>query len=165
MAAYEVLTEDLVAAGDQLGVQIDTLATTQTQVTGATTQMVATIADTATATQTQVDTLLTELATLVAATDGLATSAQWTGPDSEQFRQANTELLAVIGATNTRLTDAVAQHQTAIAQLDQQLTGAVDEFGRATQASTESTTALRAALQAETQSYAAAFAGAFGYAG
>ena len=165
MASYEVVTEDLVASQDQLGVQIDTLGTTQTGVPAASDQMVQAIIDASTATQAQVDGLLTELATLVSQSDAAATAAEWTGPDSEQFRQANTELLTVINTTNTKLTDAIAQHLTATTQLDQQLDAANADFAQATQASLESTTALRAALQSETQSYDEAFAGSFGYTG
>lgn len=165
MASYEVATEDLVASQDQLGVQIDTLGTTQTGVPAASDQMVQAIVSASTATQAQIDGLLTELAGLVSRTDAAATAAQWTGPDSEQFRQANADLLTVINTTNTRLTEAIAQHLTTTMQLDQQLDAANADFTQATQASLESTTALRAALQTETQSYEEAFAGSFGYSG
>lgn len=165
MATYEVLTEDLIGAQDQLGVQIDTLGTTQTGVSTASDLMVQTIIDATNTTQTQIDGLLAELATLVAQSDAAATAAQWTGPDSEQFRQANTELLTVINTTNVRLTEAIAQHLAATLQLDQQVDAATATFTQATQVSTESTTALQSALQAETQSYDEAFAGSFGYTG
>ena len=165
MAAYEVLTEDLVAAQDQLGVQIDTLGTTRTGVTTASEQMVTTIVDGSTTTQAQIDGLLAELAALVSATDATANAAEWTGPDSEQFRQANAELLTVIASTNTRLTDAITAHLAATAQLDTTLDAALADFGQAIQTSTESTTALLAALQTETVSYDEAFAGSFGYGG
>lgn len=163
MAAYEVATEDLVAAQDQLGVQIETLGTTQTGVATASETMVTTIVDSSRTTQTQIDGLLTELAALVSASDATATAAEWTGPDSEQFRQANAELLTVINTTNAKLTDAIAQHLAATDQLDQQLDAANADFAQATQASTEATTNLQSALQTETQSYEEAFAGSFTY--
>ena len=163
MAAYEVATEDLVAAQDQLGVQIETLGTTQIGVTTASETMVTTIVDSSRTTQTQIDGLLTELAALVSASDATATAAEWTGPDSEQFRQANAELLTVINTTNARLTDAITQHLAATDQLDQQLDAANAEFAQATQAAGEATTNLQSALQTETQSYEEAFAGSFTY--
>lgn len=165
MASYEVLTEDLVASQDQLSVQIDSLGSTRTGVSTASDQMVQAIVDASRASQAQIDALLSELATLVSQSDAAATAAEWTGPDSEQFRQANADLLTVINATNIRLTDAITQHLTATVQLDQQLDAANADFAQATQASLESTTALRAALQTEAQSYEEAFAGSFGYAG
>jgi len=163
MAAYEVLTEDLVAAQDQLGVQIDTIGTTQTGVSTASDQMTQAIVGATNATQAQLDTLLADLAALLSQSDAAATSADWTGPDSEQFRQANADLLAVITTTNAKLTDAIGQHLAATTQLDQQLDAATADFTQASQASADSTTALRAALATETQSYDEAFAGSFGY--
>ena len=165
MATYEVLTEDLVTAQDQLGVQIDTIGTTQTGVSTASNQMTQSIVDATNATQAQLDTLLGDLANLLQASDAAATSADWTGPDSEQFRQANADLLTVINTTNAKLTDALAQHRATTAQLDQQLDQATADFTQASQISADSTTALRAALATETQSYDEAFNGSFGFTG
>jgi hypothetical protein len=165
MASYEVMTEDLVAALDQLGVQTDTLGSTQTGVSTATDQLVQTIIAAAQTTQAQVDALLGDLAALIAQTDQTATAADWTGPDSEQFRAANADLLAVITSTDAKLTDAIGQHLSATVQLSDQLHAATADFTQATQTATESTTALRTALQTEVASYDEAFAGSFSYAG
>jgi len=162
---YEVMTEDLVAALDQLGVQIETLGSIQTGVSAASDQLVQAIIAAAQATQAQVDVLLGDLAALIASTDQTAAAADWTGPDSEQFRAANADLLGVITSTNDRLTDSIGQHLAATAQLSGQLDAATAEFTQATQTSTESTTSLRAALQAEVASYDEAFAGSFSYSG
>lgn len=162
---YEVMTEDLVAALDQLGVQIDTLSSTQTGVSTASDQLVQAIIAAAQTTEAQVDALLSDLAALITSTDQTATAADWTGPDSEQFRAANADLLAVITTTNARLTDAIGQHLTMTAHLSEQLDAATADFAQATQTSTESTTALRAALQAEVTSYDEAFNGSFSYSG
>ena len=162
---YEVMTEDLVAALDQLGVQIDTLGSTQTGVSTATDQLVQAIIAAAQTTQAQVDALLSDLAALIASTDQTATAADWTGPDSEQFRAANADLLTVITTTNAKLTDAIGQHLSATAQLSGQLDAATAEFAQATQTSSESTTSLRAALQTEVTSYDESFKGSFSYSG
>src|SRR5690242_13872463 len=103
MPGYEVATEDLIAAQQQLVVQAQTLTEAQAQVPAASTEMITQITDGSTQTQGQIEGELAELANLVTTADQTAQQAQWTGPDSEQFRAVNADLMAVIIQTNQRL--------------------------------------------------------------
>ena len=161
MPGYEVATEDLVAAQQQLGVQTQTLSEAQTQVPAASNEMITQITDGSTQTQNQIEAMLSELANVVTTADQTAQQAQWTGPDSEQFRAANADLMNVIIQTNHRLSDAFNEHLAATQRLDSELDAANAEFAQAAQASAESTQALGDATGAEAESYEQAFAGGF----
>jgi hypothetical protein len=161
MPAYEVATEDLIAAQQQLGVQSQTLGEAQAQVPAASDQMIQQITDGSTQTQNRIEAVLADLAGAVTAADQTAQQAQWTGPDSEQFRTINADLMNAIVQTNQRLSDAFTQHLAATQRLDTELDAANAEFARAAQASAESTQALASATGAEAQTYEQAFAGGF----
>lgn len=161
MPGYEVATEDLLAAQQQLGVQTQTLAEAQVQVPAASTEMITQITDGSTQTQGQIEAVLAELANVVTTADQTAQQAQWTGPDSEQFRGVNADLMNVIIQTNQQLSDAFNEHLAATRRLDAELDAANAEFAQAAQASAESTQALADATGAEAEAYEQAFAGGF----
>jgi type I site-specific restriction endonuclease len=161
MPGYEVATEDLIAAQQQLGVQTQTLGEAQAQVPAASNEMIQQITESSTQTQSQIEAVLADLSSVVTTADQTAQSAQWTGPDSEQFRAVNADLMNVIIQTNQRLSDAFTEHLAATHRLDTELEAANAEFAQAAQASADSTQALAEATGAEAESYEQAFAGGF----
>ena len=161
MPGYEVATEDLIAAQQQLGVQTQTLGEAQAQVPAASNEMIQQITDGSTQTQSQIEAVLAQLAGVVTTADQTAQQAQWTGPDSEQFRAANADLMNAITQTNQRLSDTFTQHLAATQRLHTELDAANAEFAQAAQASADSTQALADATGAEAESYEQAFAGGF----
>jgi hypothetical protein len=161
MPGYEVATEDLIAAQQQLGVQTQTLGEAQAQVPAASNEMITQITGGSTQRQSQIEAVLADLANVVTTADQTAQQAQWTGPDSEQFRGVNADLMNVIIQTNQRLSDAFAEHLAATQRLDTELDAANAEFAQAAQASAESTQALATATGAEAERYEQVFAGGF----
>ena len=161
MPGYEVATEDLIAAQQQLGVQTQTLGDAQVQVPAVSTEMITQITDGSTQTQSQIEAVLAELANVVTNANQTAEQAQWTGPDSQQFRGINADLMNVIIQTNQRLSEAFTEHLTATQRLDTELDAANADFAQAAQASGESTQSLGDATGAEAEAYEQAFAGGF----
>jgi len=165
MPLYRVVLEDLDAVQAALTTQADGLGTTQagtqqavTQLNDLTTQSLATGRTTVTQ---QLDTLTQE----VTRSNELATAAQWTGPDSDRFRQSNADLMTSIQQTGVRFDEAITQYEVATTQLMATLQDLVAEFTAATQASLDSSTRLSAAVQIESVSYEEAFNGSFAYGG
>ena len=165
MPLYRVVIEDLNDVQAALTTQADGLATTQAQTTQTVAQLGDLTAQALTTGRTTVAEQLETLATEVTRSNERATEAQWTGPDSERFRQSNAELLTAIGQTSTRFTEAVTTYEAATTALMAVLDEVVAEFTAATQASQESSTQLGSAVQIEAQSYEEAFNGSFAYGG
>ena len=165
MPHYLVVTEDLAAVQAALTTQADGLGTTQAQ----TQQTIARLGETTTQALTTGRTTVTDqLAALTAEvtrSNELAAAAQWTGPDSDRFRQSNAELMTAIEQTGVRIGEAVTAYETSTTQLMAVLDDLVAEFVTATTASQESSTRLSSAVQIEAQSYEEAFNGSFAYGG
>ena len=165
MPLYRVALEDLDAVQAALNTQAEGLGTTQT----GTQQAVTTLNDTTTQSlatgRTTVTQQLDTLAQEVTRSNDLATKAQWTGPDSDRFRQGNADLMTSIQQTGARFDEAIGQYEVSTKQLMATLQDLVTEFTTATQASLDSSTQLSSAVQIESVSYEEAFNGSFAYGG
>lgn len=165
MPLYRVVLEDLDAVQAALTTQADGLGTTQTGTQQAVTTLNDVTTQSLTTGRTTVTTQLDGLTQEVTRSNELANAAQWTGPDSDRFRQSNADLLTAIQQTGTRFDEAIGQYETSTGQLMATLQDLVAEFAAATQTSLDSSTRLSSAVQVESQSYEEAFNGSFAYGG
>lgn len=165
MPLYRVVLEDLDAVQAALTTQADGLGVTQAQTQQAVTQLGDVTTQALSTGRISVTEQLDALGAEVNRSNEMANAAQWTGPDSDRFRQSNAELLTAIQQTSTRFTDAITAYEAATTQLMVALADLVAEFSAATQASQESSARLSSAVQIEAQSYEEAFNGSFAYGG
>jgi chromosome segregation ATPase len=165
MPQYEVVTEDLDAVAQQLGRQAGGLDQTQAETTQAVDGLISQSDAAAQQGQAQITQTLGDLAQTVAASDQVANAANWTGPDSDRFRQGNADLTQAIDQTGQRMTAAIEDFRTRTGQLDAELQALTAEFANAIAQNRELTTELQSAVQIEMQSYEEAFNGSFNYGG
>jgi hypothetical protein len=165
MPLYRVVLEDLDAVQAALTTQADGLGVTQAQTQQAVTQLGDVTTQALSTGRISVTEQLDALGAEVNRSNEMANAAQWTGPDSDRFRQSNAELLTAIQQTSTRFTDAITAYEAATTQLMVALADLVAEFSAATQASQDSSARLSSAVQIEAQSYEEAFNGSFAYGG
>jgi hypothetical protein len=165
MPLYRVVLEDLDAVQVALTTQADGLGVTQAQTQQAVTQLGDVTTQALSTGRISVTEQLDALGAEVNRSNEMANAAQWTGPDSDRFRQSNAELLTAIQQTSTRFTDAITAYEAATTQLMVALADMVAEFSAATQASQDSSARLSSAVQIEAQSYEEAFNGSFAYGG
>jgi hypothetical protein len=165
MPLYRVVLEDLDAVQAALTTQADGLGVTQAQTQQAVTQLGDVTTQALSTGRISVTEQLDALGAEVNRSNEMANAAQWTGPDSDRFRQSNAELLTAIQQTSTRFTDAITAYEAATTQLMVALADLVAEFSAATQASQDSSAQLSSAVQIEAQSYEEAFNGSFAYGG
>src|SRR4051812_9494356 len=96
MPLYRVVMEDLDAVQGALTTQADGLSVTGTQTQQAVVLLGDVTMQALTTGRSSVTEQLDALGTEVSRSNELANAAQWTGPDSDRFRQSNAELLTAI---------------------------------------------------------------------
>ncbi|HWJ51990.1 MAG TPA: hypothetical protein VNT24_01280, partial [Propionibacteriaceae bacterium] len=165
MVAYEVQTEDLMGIRDQLAAQADLVGSTSSGIADATTTLLQQMEAGVSTAQVTIEGLLQSLADTVSTTDSTAAAADWIGPDSDTFRQANADLIAAIARSQTQLESALTGHRTATTQVGATLADTLQQFTAEAGRSQELTSQLSAAVGAEADSYEQAFNGSWSAAG
>jgi hypothetical protein len=165
MAGYEVQTEDLIGIRDQLAAQAGLVGSTSSSVVEATSTLLLQLEVGLRQAEATIDGLLQEVAATVQTTGSTAAAADWLGPDSEAFREANADLMAAVSRSQAQLETALTGHRTATTQIGATLLDTLGQFTAEASRSQELTGQLSAAVGAEANSYEQAFNGSWNEAG
>lgn len=162
MAEYTVSPADLHAVADHLARQATVLETASNETADAIRDVTLTSTDALALAELQLNAQFDALFEAAAASQQIAKTILWTGPDSEAFQAANLELVQRIDAA------IVAMHDEYFAYRDKCRRALVDldtlqqGFAAACTAHEGETALVRTALEFEAEHYTLAFNGSFG---
>lgn len=162
---YTVSVDDLQQFVQQMTTQVSELSDAQGSIQQAADALISTTDGASTQAQTTITAQLTELSSQVRQWDQQSQGVQWTGADSDAFRQANAELATTIDQTQQQMTESIEAFRQKTAQLNTQLQELVAQSSQAIARSAEQCTQLGQAVSVESSSYQEAFNGSFGYGG